>query len=110
MLLRESVPERQKILVIEDASFYCDRRLEANSEMAVDDRLKTSSKDLHLIWYALKAFPLILLISNSPDDVVIAVIGTTGVGKSTFIADCTREQTPTIGHGMSSCKSLLYGL
>ncbi|KAF1357942.1 hypothetical protein EJ07DRAFT_20705, partial [Lizonia empirigonia] len=31
------------------------------------------------------------------------VIGTTGVGKSTFIADCTREQTPAIGHGMSSC-------
>ena len=41
---------------------------------------------------------------NSPDDIVIAVIGTTGAGKSTFIADCTREQTPAIGHKMSSCK------
>ncbi|KAJ4987246.1 hypothetical protein SVAN01_07257 [Stagonosporopsis vannaccii] len=38
-----------------------------------------------------------------PEDVVIAIFGTTGAGKSTFIANCTKDRTPHIGHGLASC-------
>lgn len=37
-----------------------------------------------------------------PDDVFIAIMGGTGVGKSTFISKLVGDQ-PVIGHGQSSC-------
>ncbi|KAM0228902.1 hypothetical protein ACHAPO_010426 [Fusarium lateritium] len=40
-------------------------------------------------------------VELSPDDIVIAVMGVTGAGKSTFIHDVT-GQTVGIGHGLAS--------
>ncbi|KAG8849274.1 hypothetical protein FRB91_010091 [Serendipita sp. 411] len=40
--------------------------------------------------------------SISQDDVVIAVMGATGVGKSTFIRLATRNDNVTVGHGLRS--------
>ena len=37
-------------------------------------------------------------------DLYVAVMGTTGAGKSTFISHCTREEV-RIGHDMESCES-----
>ncbi len=38
----------------------------------------------------------------SPDDVVIALMGMTGAGKSSFISLCS-DQKPSIGHDLNSC-------
>jgi ATPase subunit of ABC transporter with duplicated ATPase domains len=40
-----------------------------------------------------------------PDDIVIAVMGITGVGKSTFISHLTDEEV-VIGRGLASCESI----
>ncbi|KIX10130.1 uncharacterized protein Z518_01211 [Rhinocladiella mackenziei CBS 650.93] len=40
----------------------------------------------------------------SPEDVFIAVMGLTGVGKSTFVTLCTQKEIP-IGHHLESCTS-----
>ncbi|KAH7084618.1 P-loop containing nucleoside triphosphate hydrolase protein [Paraphoma chrysanthemicola] len=42
---------------------------------------------------------------NSRDDVIIAVMGTTGAGKSTFISGSTKDETIRQGHGLISCTS-----
>jgi ABC-type nitrate/sulfonate/bicarbonate transport system ATPase subunit len=46
----------------------------------------------------------ILTTSNSPDDVFIAVLGLTGVGKSTFVTLCTQKEIH-IGHHLESCQT-----
>ncbi|KAJ8111806.1 hypothetical protein OPT61_g5684 [Boeremia exigua] len=38
-----------------------------------------------------------------PDDIIIAILGTTGAGKSSFIANCTKDRHPQIGHDLTSC-------
>lgn len=38
-----------------------------------------------------------------PSDVFIAVMGMTGVGKSTFVSLCTEDEVK-LGHGLGSCK------
>ena len=45
-------------------------------------------------------------MSGSPDDTIIAVMGVTGAGKSTFISLLIEEEIG-IGHDLQSCK--LYG-
>lgn len=45
-----------------------------------------------------------LLLQPRPTDVFIAVMGVTGVGKSTLISLCTNREVE-IGHGLSSCKN-----
>lgn len=42
-----------------------------------------------------------------PQDVVIAVMGVTGAGKSTFISHLTTENVG-IGHGLEGCKYLEF--
>ncbi|KAG1878861.1 P-loop containing nucleoside triphosphate hydrolase protein [Suillus subluteus] len=37
------------------------------------------------------------------DDIIIPVMGRTGVGKSTFINDAAGKEVVTVGHGMKSC-------
>jgi GTP-binding protein EngB required for normal cell division len=37
------------------------------------------------------------------EDVVIAVMGVTGAGKSTFISQLTKEEV-VVGHSLSSCR------
>lgn len=40
-----------------------------------------------------------------PDDLIVAVMGVTGAGKSTFISHCTSgSQGPVISHGITSCE------
>ncbi|KAF4614557.1 hypothetical protein D9613_003469 [Agrocybe pediades] len=39
----------------------------------------------------------------SSSDIIIAVMGPTGAGKSTFINALLREERMTVGHGLSSC-------
>lgn len=40
-------------------------------------------------------------------DIVVAVMGVTGAGKSTFISKCvTDSATPAIGHDIESCRWL----
>ena len=41
-------------------------------------------------------------VKHSPDDIFIAVMGLTGVGKSTFVAECTGEEGG-VGHTLESC-------
>ncbi|KAF3007914.1 hypothetical protein E8E13_011131 [Curvularia kusanoi] len=43
------------------------------------------------------------LIPESAEDVAIAVMGPTGSGKSTFVAQCTRDRSAKIGHSLLSC-------
>ena len=40
---------------------------------------------------------------SSKDDIIIAIMGVTGAGKSTFISLLTHEKIE-IGHGLQSCK------
>jgi len=40
---------------------------------------------------------------HSKDDIIIAVMGVTGAGKSTFISLLSNEEIK-IGHGLQSCK------
>lgn len=40
----------------------------------------------------------------SPDDIFIAVMGMTGVGKTKFITDCTEEPTENKSHSLESCE------
>jgi putative protein kinase ArgK-like GTPase of G3E family len=40
-----------------------------------------------------------------PEDIVIAVMGITGVGKSTFISHLTDEDV-VIGRGLASCEPI----
>ena len=40
---------------------------------------------------------------SSPDDVIIVIMGMTGAGKSSFIAHCTQDKPPDIGHRLHSC-------
>ncbi|KAG1878832.1 P-loop containing nucleoside triphosphate hydrolase protein [Suillus subluteus] len=37
------------------------------------------------------------------DDIIIPVMGRTGVGKSTFINDAAGKEVVTVGHGLNSC-------
>lgn len=40
-----------------------------------------------------------------PDDIVIAVMGVTGVGKSSFIAHLAKDpSTLTVGHSLEACQ------
>jgi len=39
----------------------------------------------------------------SPDDIWVAVVGQTGVGKTTFISHCIGQPMPEDGSGLSSC-------
>ena len=41
---------------------------------------------------------------NSPDDIFIAVMGMTGVGKSSFIEHCTKPPERLSSNGLFSCK------
>jgi polynucleotide 5'-kinase involved in rRNA processing len=47
-----------------------------------------------------------LTTSDSPDDVFIAVLGLTGVGKSTFVTLCTQKEIQ-IGHQLESSQTPL---
>ncbi|KAI1778597.1 hypothetical protein F4818DRAFT_305348 [Hypoxylon cercidicola] len=44
------------------------------------------------------------LYDNSSGDVIIALMGMTGAGKSSLISLCS-EKKPVIGHDLNSCKS-----
>ncbi|KAH6639507.1 P-loop containing nucleoside triphosphate hydrolase protein [Boeremia exigua] len=38
-----------------------------------------------------------------PEDIIIAILGATGAGKSSFIENCTKDRRPCIGHELTSC-------
>ena len=40
-------------------------------------------------------------------DIVVAVLGLTGAGKSTFISELSKDEGIVIGHSLKSCKSHL---
>lgn len=44
-------------------------------------------------------------VSSSKEDIIIAVMGVTGAGKSTFVSLLSGEHIE-IGHGLQSCKTL----
>jgi ABC-type lipoprotein export system ATPase subunit len=44
---------------------------------------------------------------QSKDDIIIAIMGVTGAGKSTFISLLSDEKIE-IGHGLQSCEFLRY--
>lgn len=41
---------------------------------------------------------------HSPEDPIIAIMGMTGAGKSTFISQCTGESPPEGADGLFSCE------
>lgn len=43
-------------------------------------------------------------MSSSKEDIIIAVMGVTGAGKSTFVSLLSGEDIE-IGHGLQSCKT-----
>lgn len=47
------------------------------------------------------------LTSDSSNDIVIAVMGITGAGKTTFIQHFCRQDL-NVGHGLQSCKSCTW--
>ena len=47
----------------------------------------------------------LLTSDSSKDDVIIAVVGVTGAGKSTFIEKCCGDTVNIAGHNLISCES-----
>jgi type IV secretory pathway VirB4 component len=47
----------------------------------------------------------LLTSDSSKDDVIIAVVGVTGAGKSTFIEKCCGDTINIAGHNLVSCES-----
>lgn len=50
-----------------------------------------------------------LIIPIRPSDVIIAVMGVTGVGKTSFISLFTQEDL-LIGHSLEACETALHFL
>jgi predicted GTPase len=46
----------------------------------------------------------VLIRLRRPDDIIIAVMGITGCGKSTFV-NLFSDRRLEVGHGLDSCKS-----
>jgi ABC-type hemin transport system ATPase subunit len=46
-----------------------------------------------------------LTSDSSKDDVIIAVVGVTGAGKSTFIEKCCGDTVNIAGHNLISCEN-----
>jgi putative ribosome biogenesis GTPase RsgA len=44
-------------------------------------------------------------ITPNPNQILIAVLGVTGAGKSTFINRARGDDEMKVGHGMLSCKN-----
>ncbi len=44
-------------------------------------------------------------MASGSSDILIAVLGVTGAGKTTFVSKCTGNSDLVIGHGVESCAS-----
>ena len=42
-------------------------------------------------------------MASGSSDILIAVLGVTGAGKTTFVSKCTGNSDLVIGHGVESC-------
>lgn len=49
----------------------------------------------------------VLLVGGRPDDIIIPVMGPTGVGKSTFINTAFGKPVTTVGHDLKSCTTYI---
>lgn len=57
--------------------------------------------------YLLLTACFVLIIPIRPSDVIIAVMGVTGVGKTSFISLFTKEDL-MIGHSLEACEAPLH--
>jgi predicted GTPase len=62
----------------------------------------------HSYWFdSLQSKDQVPLAIPGKEDVIVAIMGATGTGKSSFVRLVTGDETIIVGHGLHSCKQLL---